>query len=527
MSNKRMSKKKLVTAKRRQRDYVEIYSKSDYDRDEKNFSQSIDGEKPIDWSSFKNLMIHDLCTNNILETKSLGAYSLKDINFALEHPSVAHKKLVDASDYLMRVSPHYNKLNNYYSNMVVFYWGIDLYDVKDNYNTTTLKKLYTSLAGKLEHMNIKHEFSKIAKVLPSQDVFYGVTVEGATDFFIQQLDHQICKLSQIQDGLYNFKIDLSSIKPTNLNAYPNYIKQAYIDFTDPNKKNNTNRWYSPPADKQICIKFNQHLTYPYPLLINLVRDILDLDVYKKLKLQSARTDNYKAIMIQIPNDDKTVDKLMITDKILSVFAQINKENMSDDIGLIHTPGKGEPISFKDSNNTRNNVEEATDDIYNSSGVTKELFNGSASGTAVTFSIENDSGFTYGLYRQFERWVNRYIKINKYNKSTFKFFFYLIDATIFNKDAAIARYKDACTLGAPVVDKWLAALGLTPSRIMGSFILQKDIFNFSNNLVPLATSYTQPSGTPSSDGGRPTNASNGDTLTESGEQTQTNDSNSKR
>ena len=68
----------------------------------------------------------------------------------------------------------------------------------------------TGLAAQLEKMSLKHEFSKIMKVLPYQDVFYGIILENSTDFFIQQLDNRHCKLRQVQDGLYNFKFDLYS-----------------------------------------------------------------------------------------------------------------------------------------------------------------------------------------------------------------------------------------------------------------------------------------------------------------------------
>ena len=197
--------------------------------------------------------------------------------------------------------------------------------------------------------------------------------------------------------------------------------------------------------------------------------------------------------------------------------------MKDDIGLIHTLGSNAtPISFKDSSNTRNNVSDAIDELYNSSGITKELYNGSSSGTAVTFSIENDSGFVYGLYRQFERWANRFIKIRKYNKPAFKFFFYLLDVTIFNRDNVSKRYKEACSLGASVIDKWLATLDMTPSRTLGSFILHKDIFDFQNNFVPLTSSFN--SSVDSNETGRPTNKSKNETLDEAGEKTEDLDSN---
>jgi len=494
-----------------------IYSKQDYQRDEESFNKSVDEGKSIDWSGFKRLMINDLFINNVIETFRCGNYTLEEINLALEYPNNSSQILISTSEFLMRISPHYNRLNTYFSNMALFNWGIDLYDVKENYNEETLKKHYFSIASQLEKMNIKHEFNKIMKVLPYQDVFYGVVLENSTDYFIQQLDSRMCKLQQVQDGLYNFKVNLSSINPINIGAYPEYMQRAYLDY----KNGKISCWYIPPADKQICIKLNSQLTYAYPLLISIVRDIFDLDTYKKLKLQSARTDNYKAIVVEVPIDKNTIDKPLLTPETLSVFAEMNKESMSDDIGLIHTFGsKGEAISFKDSNNTRNNVADATDDIYNSGGVSKEMFNGSSSGTALSNSIENDSGLIYGIYRQFERWINRYIKSNKYNKPHYKFFFFLLDMTIYNRDKIIDRYMKSCQYGACLVPQWLASLDLTPSRIEGAFILQKT-FNFHERMIPLSSSHTQ--GKFDNKAGR----NQQEELSDSGEATRDSEANSKR
>ena len=495
--------------------YIPVYTKDNYEKDEKTFDKSMETGN-VDWSSFQRLMIRDICTNSkIIDTGYIGNIKLDDAKLALKNPKQGWKILLDISDELMRISSHYFRLNNLYSNMALFCWWIDLYDVKENANVQTIKKLYGSLAAKLESMSLKHEFSKIMKVIPYQDIYCGLLFENQSDFFIQQIDYKICRLYEVQDGLYNFIINLEKIKPQNLSAYPDYVQQAYVDYRDGKISNE----YEPPADKQICIKLNYQWTYPYPILIGLVKDILDLDIYKKLKLQSARTDNYKAIAVKVPIDETTIDKPLLTPDTLGYFAEINRESMSDDIGLIHTlASDATPISFKDSSNTRNNVSDAVEELYNASGTTKELFNGSSSGTAVTFSVENDSGFIYGLYRQFERWMNRYIKLRKYNKSTFKFYFYLLDITIFNRDNVSKRYKEACTLGATVIDKWLATLDMTPSRMLGSYILHKDIFDFQNNFIPLSSSYN------AGEAGRPTNASEGKTLDVSGEKTANADSN---
>lgn len=498
--------------------YVPVYTKSDYDKDRNLFDKSINTNS-LNLGAFQRLMTHDLCTNtSIINTGCIGDIKLKDVEFALKHPKQGWKTLLSVSNELMRVSPHYFRMNNMYSNMPVFCWWIDLYDVKDNVKTDAMKKAYSALAAKLEGMNLKHEFSKIMKPLPYLDIYCGLVFENQSDFFFQQIDYKVCEINKIQDGLYNFRIDLSKISPTNLNAYPDYVQRAWIDLKDGVAKT---QWYEPPADKQICLKLNSQWAFPYPILIGLIKDILDLEIYKKLKLQSARTDNYKAIAVEVPIDESTVDKPLLTPDTLGIFAEINRESMADDIGLLHTLGShATPISFKDSSNTRNNVSDAIDEIYNSGGISKENFNGSSSGTAVTFSIENDAGFIYGLYRQFERWVNRFIKVRKYNKPTFKFFFSILDITIFNRKDVTARYKDAIALGIPVIDKYISSLDLTPSRTLGAYVTHESIFDFRKHCIPLQTAYNSSE----NENGRPTAESKGETLDEAGEKTKDLDSN---
>lgn len=506
---------------------VPVYTKSQYEKDEEQFEKSMKTGN-VDFSNFQRLMTRDLCMHtSVIETGCIGDISLRDVELALKYPKQGWKILLSVSEQLMRISPHYYRMNNLYSNMALFCWWIDLYDVKDNAKVENIKKSYSALAAKLEGMNLKHEFSKIMKVIPYQDIYCGLVFENQSDFFFQQIDYKMCEIYQVQDGLYNFRIDLSQIKAQNLDAYPTYVKEAYLDYIDGVKNKRTvHQWYEPPADKQICLKLNSQWTFPYPILISLIRDILDLDVYKKLKLQSARTDNYKAIAVEVPIDENVVDKPLLTPETLGIFAEINRESMTDDIGLLHTLGSNAtPISFKDSSNTRNNVSDSVDEIYNSAGITQELFNGSSSATAVTFSIENDSGFIYNLYRQVERWVNRFIKIRKYNKSTFKFFFYLLDMTIFNRDSVTNRYKDSIALGSTVIDKYMASLDMTPSRMLGSYITHESIFDFRNHFIPLQTSYN--SSVESNQTGRPTNESQGKRLDESGEKTKDLDSNKDR
>lgn len=497
-----------------------IYSKAQYEADEKRFTDGLN-EGTLAISEFQRLMTQDIILNSsVLDNGCIGVFRPHDIEHILRNPKDWRRQL-DLSECLMRISPHFYRLNMAFGNMAVFDWGIDLYGVKtpvyDN-----LKKSYANLANKLEQMQLKHEFQKIMRRLPYMDVFCGLLMEDGNDAFFQSINPRICRIYRLQDGLYNYAIDFNLAKPGQVATFPPEVQQAYKDFKSGKRGD---KWYIPPADLQICIKLNHQWRDPYPLLLGLVRDILDLDKYKHLKLQAARTDNYKAIVVNVPIDDERVDKPLLTDKLLVPFAQMNHENMPSDVGLLHVLGGGaQAVNFKDSANTRNNVSDAVDSLYDDSGLTRELFNGSSSGTAVKLSIENDAAFLYDIYRQLERWINRFIKLRGYNKSTYKFSFYLLDTTIFNRNEVADRYKNAASLGATVIDKWMAAMDMTPARILGSYILHDEIYGFHNHFVPLASSYNSSS---DSTGGRPTNESQGLELSEAGEATQDSDANMDR
>ena len=70
-----------------------------------------------------------------------------------------------------------------------------------------------------------------------------------------------------------------------------------------------------------------------------------------------------------------------------------------------------------------------------------------------------------------------------------------------------------------IEKYLASLELTPSRVLGSYIVSNDIFDFHSNFIPLQTSYTMDT---TSEGGRP--QSEIGELSDSGEDTRENEKN---
>lgn len=499
------------------------YQNSQYENDVKAVENAEKGTAPLDLSAFKRLMVNDLCTaTSVLTNYKIGYYDIEHVQRALLNPRANWRMLVDVSKYLMLVSPFYMRINNYFAKMGLFNYTVDTYDVK---NTDSVIEKYKNdfwrLLSQLEKMNLKHEFGKIMDVLPSEDLYCGLLFEDSSDFFIHRVPSKYCKILQIQDGVYSFGIELSVIDPLEIRAYPQFVQQAYIE----NRKNGTydGGWYIPPADKQICIKFNESYPFPYPFLIMLAKDIFDIDTYKKLKLQKARVDNYKAIVTEIPIDKNAVDKPLLTEATISALAEMNKENMPDDVGLLHTFGDVEAISFKDNTNNTNNLSDAITNLYDASGVPSSLFNGSTTVAALKMALENDSSIVYRTYRQFERWVNRFIKLRKYNKSSYKFKLRIHDSTVYNRDSVSDSFLKAAEHGLPFKMDYATSLGISQTKLVGNLFMENDVFELHNKFIPLPTSYTMSSESI----GRPTNESQGKDLSESGEQTSDSGANENR
>ena len=463
-------------------------------KDEEQFNLSMSGNSPLDVNVFKRLLISDICSHQLVDSEvRIGTYTFDDISKILSNPKAHRQQLLVVNEEMKRLSPHYRRAIEFYGNMPTLDWYIDLYGVNGDFygdveKQKRLKARYYKVENELEKMNIKHEFGKVFKIIASQDVYYGLVNETATEFFFQKLNPSMCEIYEVQDGVYNFKINLNQISQLEVEKYPSYIQDAWKEWQSGN-----GYWqYAPDADKQVCIKFDESTVITVPPLLNAVKDLFDLDIFKKLKLQSARTDNYKAIVTEIPFDNTKTDKPMVSIEAIELFGNLNREALNENVGMIHTVGKTQPISFKDNANTRNNVEESTNDFYNSIGVDSVMFNGSTAGSSMKLSLESNSAYIYSVYRQIERWVNRYLKFKGLSDKSIKFAMTILDSTVFNRSDVGKRYSEAIQYGAPVKRAYIASLGVTPSKANCGALLENTLLDWNNTWIPVQSSYTQTS-----------------------------------
>lgn len=480
--------------------------------------------------SFVNLaknIVQDLI-NNKNESAIYSKYSKEEIVKMLENPQRNEKQIRELSGFIYLVSSHYRRLVDYYSTILLYNYIIIPTKIPFKKPTKNkYKEQYYSVVNLCEKYNLRHEATKALKIAVRDGVYFGLRYETEDSFYIKPFDNKYAKISSIEDGVFMFSINMTyfSGKEYLLDMYGKDFTKAYYaykgDSKNGTKGDKNKKWYEPPNG--ICIKLDESdPIYSLPMFTGLLLDIFSIDDYKMLHKAKAENDNYKALSAKMETDEEGIPKMdfEVAQKYYGQMAQ----NLPAGVGLLLSPFEIDDYSFQSSTaSDRNNVSDAIQNYWASSGTVSALFGGTniTSSSAMLLSVKPDEAVAFSILKQFERSFNKNIK-NLDSEYSFKIQF--SNQSIFNSDEVINRLSKAATLGMPVKLQYASSLGLSPSDTLGLTYLEEEVLGLSVNSwkTPLVSSNVQTS--TKEEEGRPTNESKGKSLQESGEQTKENDEN---
>ncbi len=490
----------------------------------------IDQQLSKDDLQFQRMMLHfaefakyikrDL--NNTQPNSSFNkTFKKADVIEWLTNPQRYEKKLRDLSRFLFNSSSHYRRLIDYFATMLTFDYVVDVYnqtDYKVNKNLIdVIQKKYIIILNLLETMNIKHEFSKLIYRAFIDDIVYGYIYSTKNSFFFDILDPDYCAISSIEDGVYNYSFSFNYFdsNPKDLERFAPEFKQKYEIY----KKDRKNmRWQELDSKNTICIKISD-TEYTIPPLAGIFEDVYSLYEYKDIQLSKSELENYLLLVAKIPyRKDDSENSFALSLDIAKEYFSLMSDSLPDQIGSVLSPFDSvESIKLNRSERELDGVSLAENSLYNSAGVPRLIFNSDkASGAALNKAIMSDESTVFRILRQFERWTNRKLK-DENRKINFKVTF--LDITRYNRDEIINTYKEASTLGLPVKRHYCASLGLSPSDVINSILLENDVMNITEKFVPLTSAYQNSN--VNDKGGAP---SKGDDIEESTEVGQEKDSN---
>lgn len=464
------------------------------------------------YANLAGIKIRDL-ENNKDYNPTYQKYTKSQIVTYLGNPASYEQQLRRMSQYLFNISNYYRRLIQYFAGMSTFSYIVAPYgvDYSKNVNVNKFKKGYYAVTNQLEKMNIPHEFSRALMVAFRDDVYYGYAWETNDSYTLQQLDADYCKISSIEDGVYNFAFNFSYFD-SNKERLPNFPPE-FTTMYNAYKSDAKLKWQELPSENSICLKVNEQSYIPVPPFVSLFSALADIEDYRAISKDASEVNNYKALCLEIPVDKDGT--FLIDYDLCKEFYEMMCNVLPENIGAFMSPMKVTDWNFEKSGavSSSDDVEKAESSMWTQAGVNKILFGGGEdpSSSTLQLSTVNDQMIVFMMMRQIERWINRKLKSVS---STIKFKIKILDVTYFNRAEMHDRFIKDGQYGLPVRSAIMATAGYSPSDLENLQYLENTILELNKKEVPLTSSNTQSSS--DSDPGRPTNQSKGEVLTDSGE-----------
>lgn len=464
--------------------------------------------------------------------------SMADKNYILRAiDQCNYEEMRAISNFFYKTSGIYSRLCRYMAYLYRYDWMVTPYINEET------KKIEDKVLGKfyevllyLDNFNAKRFFGEVALKVIRNGCYYGYLIPSTNKMNIQELPSDYCRSRFTVNGRpaveFNMKFFDTCFRETTqkmkmLNLFPQEFKKGYILYKEgklpPQFAGDTSGWYL--LDTNSTIKFNIN-GEDFPAFISVIPAIIDLDNAKEIDRKKMAQELLKIIIQKMPLD-KNGDLIFDVDEARELHNNaVNMLNKAIGIDVLTTFADVE-VADMDNNRaatTTDDLQRVERSVYNEAGVSQMQFNTDGN-LALEKSILNDEASLYNLILQFEDFLN--LLIDKFNKQPKKFYYkvQLLTTTIYNYKEMAKMYKEQMQVG---FSKMLPqiAMGQSQSSILANAYFENDLLDLVNVFVPPLMSSTMNAdsiaamknrnGNNSGDdnqGGRPTNESKGETVSE--------------
>ena len=461
--------------------------------EEKNNEIKRDNMMVFDRHIFSKLVINHLSSSK--EGRAfLKKYKQSEVREIIENYKQPRnqQRLREISQLLYAKSPQYQRLISYFSGMALFSHIIT--PIKDirKYNKDKIYKQYVNIGELVKTMNLKHEMKKVLTLAFKEDVFYGYVHKDKKSFYIQSIDASMCKITSIEDGVFNYSIDMSVFEKDEerLLAYASEIKEKYLLWKRVKANNSKiSEWVELDSKNTICIKVNEEMLEAFPPFAGTFDAIFDIEGFKQLRKDREELGNYMLIAQELPmrKDSDNNNDFMIDKDMFMLFHNMTSEIVPENVGVVTSPMPLKAITFDKDKADNDGVAKAERDFWSGSGTSQLLFNADKSTSqGLLMSVKTDEQIVFGIIAQIERWLNRYLR---FTIGDLMFNINILQVTHYNRKEKFDMYLQAGQYGFPVKNHISATVGLDPIETMNMAYLENDILELHERFIPLQSSHT--------------------------------------
>lgn len=444
---------------------------------------------PEQFAMLSKIMLRDYNKNDPRKSwyRCYGPYTRKEIRDWLHHPEKYEKELRRAAIFIYNTSAHFRRLINYFVSLSDLSYIISPVNVDSTKaSESTYNSRYRKTLKLLDNMDIKNQFPKILRVCLREDIFYGTMFISPDCIMVQQLPSDYCRISSQEGNVFNVAFDFSYFDDNidKLEYYPEEFTVKYQIYREAKEKKlkEIPRWQELDSPRSFAIKCNDDiLPYAIPPFAGIFNEIFDLEDYEKLKLAKAEMENYALLVMRLGLSDDG-DWQLEYDRAKKFWENLN-EVTPEQVGTVLSPMDIEKISFeRNHDNNDNTITEAEQRLFTAAGVSSLLFNNAkASANALLLSIKADQAITYGIVKNIECAINRFIQDYSYGKN-FRITF--LDVSPYNRKESGDMYLKACQYGIPMISYYCASQGLSQSDMEGMTFLENKVLHLNEQFTPL-------------------------------------------
>ena len=383
-------------------------------------------------------------------------------------------------------------------------WYIVPENVKENAKQEDILKDFVKILSYLDSSYIEKTCGDIALEVIKNGAYYGYITDSANGLILQQLPADYCRSRysvgnrpavEFNMAFFDEKFPNIEYRMKVLKMFPAEFAKGYMLYRQ-NKLRDTDSgtsslyrsqgWYL--LDPNSVIKFNFNNS-DVPLFVNVCPDILDLDAAQALDRRKQMQKLLKILVQKLPMD-KNGDLIFDVEEARDIHnnaVQMLRNAIGVDVLTTFTEVEAIDMADKNSATTTDDLNKVERTVYNSFGISKNLFNTDGN-LSLEKSILNDEGTVRSLKLQFEIFFDTITQKLSKNRKKYNFRFYMLETTQYNYKELSKLYKEQMNSGFSHILAQVA-LGHSQSSIINTAYFENEILNLSEVMIPPLMSST--------------------------------------
>lgn len=425
----------------------------------------------------------------------------------------------EISNYFYNTNGIYSKVCDYFAYLYRYDWYITP-EIKDESEKSFEKALidFNNILGYLDNSHVKKVCGDIASEVVKNGAYYGYISPSRDGLVLQQLPINYCRtrfnIGDIPVIEFDMRFFDENFRDVNyrmkiLRMFPKEFQKGYVlykqgklepdtEYYPLGRRNshlvNTNTqlnwrpgyWYTLEPGSAVKFCFNNG---DQPLFINAIPAILDLDAAQDLDRRKQMQQLLKIVIQKLPLD-KNGDLIFDVDEARDIHnnaVEMLQHAIGVDVLTTFADVQVEDMADSNTTTTSDDLERVERTVYNSLGVSKNLFN-TDSNLSLEKSILQDESTMRVLLLQFNSFFDKITQQLGSSKKKYNYRFYMLETTQYNYQNLAKMYKDQVQMG---YSKMLPqiAMGHSQSSIIHTAFFENKVLKLSEIMIPPLMSST--------------------------------------